>query len=295
METKTELANQKRPDPTSSRSLLTSFLAGALSGSCSTVLLQPFDLVKTRVQQRPHSTVWEQARQVARTEGLLAFWTGVTPSLWRTVPGIGLHFASYHLLSSLVSDGSPLSSLQSLTVGGLARVFAGVVLMPVTVVKTRWEAGEGKFSYKGGGVLGALKTILSQEGVRGLASGLLPTILRDAPYSAIYLMFYNKLKQLTAAQTEHSATPLTHFSCGLLAGALATVLVQPADVVKTELQLSQERVSHWTVLTRIHSARGVRGFFVGLAPRVVRKSLMSALAWTVYERATSNLFTKSKL
>ena len=278
----------------SSSSVLTSFLAGALSGSCTTVLLQPFDLIKTRVQQEPHSSVWSQARRVLHTDGPLGFWTGVTPSLWRTVPGIGLHFASYHLLSSQLShDGQPssLSSLQSLTVGGLSRVFAGTVLMPMTVVKTRWEAGGGRFDYKGGGVVGAVRTIIRLEGVRGLVSGLLPTILRDAPYSAIYLMFYNNLKQVTTAQTDHKRS-LQHFMCGLVAGALATVLVQPADVVKTELQLSQERVSHWRVVSQIYSHRGVRGFFVGLGPRVVRKSLMSALAWTVYERATSKMLTK---
>ena len=28
---------------------------------------------------------------------------------------------------------------------------------------------------------------------------------------------------------------------------------------------------------------GVRGFFLGLAPRIVRRTLMAALAWTVYE------------
>ena len=277
-----------------SSSVLTSFLAGALSGSCTTVLLQPFDLIKTRVQQSPHSSVWSQARLVLHTDGPLGFWTGVTPSLWRTVPGIGLHFASYHLLSSQLShDGQPssLSSLQSLTVGGLSRVFAGTVLMPMTVVKTRWEAGGGRFDYKGGGVVEAVRTIIRLEGVRGLVSGLLPTILRDAPYSAIYLMFYNNLKQITTAEADHKKS-LKHFMCGLVAGALATVLVQPADVVKTELQLSQERVSHWRVVSQIYSHRGVTGFFVGLGPRVVRKSLMSALAWTVYERATSKMLTK---
>ena len=140
-------------------------------------------------------------------------------------------------------------------------------------------------------MLGAVKTILRLEGGRGLVAGLVPTILRDAPYSALYLMFYNKLKAVTAG--EEPSGSLTHFSCGLLAGALATLLVQPADVVKTELQLRQERVGHWRVIRQIYSDRAVGGFFVGLGPRVVRKSLMSALAWSVYERATYQMLTKS--
>ena len=295
MEAKSEVST-KSTKSTKSTSLITSFLAGSLSGACSTVLLQPFDLIKTRIQQSPHSSVWAQTRLVAQTEGPLGLWRGVTPSLWRTVPGIGLHFASYHLLTSLVSDaGQPLSPLQSLAVGGLARVIAGTVLMPLTVIKTRWEAGGPQFGYQGAGMLGAVKTILRLEGGRGLVAGLVPTILRDAPYSALYLMFYNKLKAVTTSTsgTSGASGSLTHFSCGLLAGALATLLVQPADVVKTELQLRQERVGHWRVIRQIYSDRAVGGFFVGLGPRVVRKSLMSALAWSVYERATYQMLTKS--
>ena len=291
MEAKSEVST-KSTKSTKSTSLITSFLAGSLSGACSTVLLQPFDLIKTRIQQSPHSSVWAQTRLVAQTEGPLGLWRGVTPSLWRTVPGVGLYFTSVHLLTGLLSDvGQQLSPLQSLGVGFLARVIAGTVLTPLTLIKTRWEAGGAQFAYKGAGLVGAIKTILRLEGGRGLVAGLVPTILRDAPYSALYLMFYNKLKAVTAG--EEPSGSLTHFSCGLLAGALATLLVQPADVVKTELQLRQERVGHWRVIRQIYSDRAVGGFFVGLGPRVVRKSLMSALAWSVYERATYQMLTKS--
>ena len=294
MEAKSEVSSPK--NSTKTTSLVTSFLAGALSGACNTVLLQPFDLIKTRIQQSPHSTIWAQTRLVARSEGPRGFWSGVTPSLWRTVPGVGLYFTSVHLLTGLLSDADQqLSPLQSLSVGFLARVIAGTALMPLSLIKTRWEAGGAQFAYKGAGIVGAVKTILRLEGRRGLMLGLLPTILRDAPYSAVYLMFYNKLKAVTASTsgTSGASGSLTHFSCGLLAGALATLLVQPADVVKTELQLRQERVGHWRVIRQIYSDRAVGGFFVGLGPRVVRKSLMSALAWSVYERATYQMLTKS--
>ena len=281
--------------PKLSKSIVQSFVAGAISGTASSVLLQPFDLIKTRVQQCPSSSFLQAARNIARTEGVLGFWTGVTPSLWRMVPGIGLHFACYHTLTaSLASDNRPLTSAQALVVGGVSRVFAGTLLIPVTVVKTRWEAGGDQFQYRGRGMLAALRTIFRVEGVAGLVSGLGPTIVRDAPYSGIYLLLYNKLK-LVAAVAEMADTntrSAAQFVCGLVAGAAATVVVQPADVVKTELQLRREKVRDREVVRQVYAARGLRGFFVGLLPRLIRKSLMSALSWTVYERLTAAMLTK---
>lgn len=53
----------------------------------------------------------------------------------------------------------------------------------------------GRFDY--GSVYGALKNIYQTEGARGMFSGLTATLLRDAPFSGIYLMFYTQTKKLT--------------------------------------------------------------------------------------------------
>ena len=290
--------NQNKPGGDDvSNPILRSFIAGALSGTCSTILLQPLDLIKTRLQQSPLSSIWSVVNHVAKQEGISGFWTGVTPSLWRTVPGIGLYFSCYHTLSDMVTTKDMkrdrMTSMQSMMVGTLARICAGVMLIPITVVKTRWEATGSKFQYKGKGMMVAIKTIMAKEGARGLVAGLVPTIVRDAPYSGIYLMFYNNLKYLLVTKTEEGKEKqVLHFLCGLLAGAIATMIVQPADVVKTHLQLVQGKMSAKQVMRGIYKTRGLGGFMVGAGPRVLRKSLMSALAWSVYEQATAKIVTK---
>ena len=285
----------KENPPKLSTSVFNSFVAGAFSGTCSTILLQPLDLIKTRVQQSPKSTLWSISRDIIKTDGLRGFWTGVTPSLWRTVPGIGLHFSCYHVLTSHVTrDTCHLTSAQSLVIGMVSRVFAGTVLIPFTVVKTRWEAGGDMFRYQGQGMVSAIRSIVQLEGARGLGSGLIPTIVRDAPYSGIYLLFYNKLKQMSSVSELPAGTDksLLLFLCGVVAGAGASVVVQPADVVKTEMQLRPQRLSHLEIVKIVYNDRGIPGFFTGLLPRIIRKSLMSALAWTVYERVTDKIIVK---
>ena len=86
-------SKNRQSEPKMANSVLATFAAGALSGTCSTVILQPFDLIKTRIQQSPNTSLYQAAKVIVKTEGISGFWTGVTPSLWRTVPGIGLYFS----------------------------------------------------------------------------------------------------------------------------------------------------------------------------------------------------------
>ena len=61
-------------------------------------------------------------------------------------------------------------------------------------------AQSGKYKYKT--VSDGLRTIWRAEGARGLFSGCAATILRDAPYSGIYLMFYSQGKDTMKSKNE---------------------------------------------------------------------------------------------
>lgn len=165
-----------------------SFLAGSLSGTCSTILFQPLDLVKTRLQQNmPTLTtsanpsgsgrMLHVVQHILRNEHVLGLWRGITPSITRTVPGVGLYFGSLHWLKTHVTEKP--TPLQAICMGMVARSFSGLIMIPITVVKTRFESG----SYNYARMSTALMQIYSQEGVRGLCCGLVPTLVRDAPFS----------------------------------------------------------------------------------------------------------------
>ena len=84
-----------------------------------------------------------------------------------------------------------------------------------------------------------------------------------------------------------------NFVSGTLAAVAATVLTQPADVVRTRMQLNLGSVggggagaapqTTLGVFRQVLSEHGVRGLLAGAAPRVAKRTLQTALLWTLYE------------
>ncbi|KAL7883542.1 hypothetical protein SRHO_G00012000 [Serrasalmus rhombeus] len=275
------------------------FMCGSLSGTCSTLLFQPLDLVKTRLQTLQNSVHPGSGRvgmvtvflSVVRTEKLLGLWKGVSPSFVRCIPGVGIYFSTYFSLKQhFFSDRAP-GPVEAMLLGAGARSVAGVCMLPVTVIKTRFESGR----YNYGSVAGALRSVCQTEGPRALFSGLTATLMRDAPFSGIYVMFYSQAKSTLPSEISQSAyAPLANFSCGVVAGVLASLITQPADVVKTHVQVSPHLFKRTTdVVHYIYMEHGLVGFFRGAVPRSLRRTMMAAMAWTVYEQLMARMGLKS--
>ncbi|KAK4538650.1 hypothetical protein CDCA_CDCA19G4675 [Cyanidium caldarium] len=297
---------------------LSNFLAGAASGLTTTLALQPLDVVKTRLQQtmafshtaglleeglvfdperarqrkpliRPGKT-WRAARAVVEEAGLRGLWRGTTPTILRNSLGVGTYFVTLNqLTTSLRGDQAYLAPQHALLAGATARSVSATMLCPLTVVKARFEAA-GRKEYRHVG--DALWKIARTEGVRGLFSGLLPTVFRDAPYSALYVFIYLRVRDRLVELAPHANNMATSFTAGFIGGGLSTLLTQPQDVVKTRMQLARhwhgQRDRYATVRSTARSIwreEGWFGFFRGSAPRVLKRCLGSAITWMIYEEA----------
>ena len=125
--------------------------------------------------------IWSTIQSM-RTSGYSEYWRGTWPTILRNVPGNALYFL---ILDStrlrlrqfrwnLSSNQGLSDGMVNLIGGSASRAFAGALLMPFTVMKTRFESS--KYNYTG--VWNASRHILSQEGIRGLFTGLVATTLR---------------------------------------------------------------------------------------------------------------------
>ena len=295
------------------------FFAGLATGCLSASLLQPADLLKTRVQQSRSTSLTTTFREIlAGPSSLRQLWRGTLPSVIRTGLGSALYFSSLNALrqhvaksnilastglvdsakgNALYSSSSlpRLSNMANMTTGAIARASAGFVMMPITVIKVRYESN--LYSYRS--IWGAGTAILRSEGIKGFFSGFGATAIRDAPYAGLYVLFYeqskHRLGQLQDSNSSvgsgegyHNMTSRTslsiNFFSGVLAAGFATAITNPFDAVKTRLQLMPGVYGNMiTASRRMISEDGVRSLFDGLGLRMGRKAISSALAWTLYE------------
>ena len=83
------------------------FMGGMTAGIFSAVGNQPFDVLKTRMQglnleeQHPHST-WDCIRKTFRRDGILGFYVGIVPRLFRVIPGQGIIFMSFECIVAIL-------------------------------------------------------------------------------------------------------------------------------------------------------------------------------------------------
>ncbi|KAL5253886.1 hypothetical protein ACHWQZ_G013598 [Mnemiopsis leidyi] len=266
-----------------------SFVGGACSGLVCTVLFQPLDFIKTQLQANRSSSkvqhLFSSRAQLYRGLVERAWWIGLRPSLAKTIPGVACYFVTLSQIKKMC--GTNLGPVSVVVMGALSRTITVVVVQPLTLIKTRYESG--RFGYKS--IHGAVQAIVAEEKLHGLYRGLGATIVRDAPFSGIYLAFYSHLKLHTFAGSDSVAS--TTLS-GLVAGSLASLITHPADVIKTRIQIDNttQRGSLRHIVPKIYQEGGVSGFYSGFAPRLVRRTLVSATAWLVYEevKKKSHLF-----
>lgn len=185
--------------------------------------------------------------------------------------------------------------MANLTTGAIARASAGFLMMPITVIKVRYEST--LYSYRS--IWDAGTAILKNEGARGFFSGFGATAIRDAPYAGLYVLFYEQSKRrlshlrevtlLTISlesqkRMQSSASVPINFLSGILAAGFATAMTNPFDAIKTRLQLMPGKYGNMFVAgQRMVREDGMRSLFDGLGLRMGRKAISSALAWTLYE------------
>ncbi|PFH50561.1 hypothetical protein AMATHDRAFT_60828 [Amanita thiersii Skay4041] len=238
-------------------------------------------------------------------DGLKGLWRGTAASLIRNVPGVAMYMTGVTQLRALMAKSPYFAAVQNsrqadtaaknssllpkltsqgnLIAGATTRVAIGFMLNPFSVLKARYESS--MYVYES--FPSALVSI-ARQGPSELLRGFVASSLRDAPYAGLFIVFYEAIKReasfITSPASTHSSALLHGFSAAS-AGAIATAVTHPFDVIKTKMQVRRESRYHGfiTTITAVWHQRGIAGYFDGISLRMSRKVLSSAIGWAVYE------------
>ncbi|KAL4887899.1 mitochondrial carrier domain-containing protein [Aspergillus ambiguus] len=188
-------------------------LSGAASGSITSLVLTPVELIKCKMQvpldaaplTKPPGPLALIAA-VFRQDGLLGFWRGQMGTLIRETgggaawfggyEGVSAIFRSYHA-SPTADASSSLPLHQQMLAGAAAGISYNFLFYPADTIKSRMQtedltrvlANGDRQSFWGTG-----KALWNQQGLRALYRGCGITCARSAPSSAFIFTVYEGLR-----------------------------------------------------------------------------------------------------
>jgi len=261
-------------------------------------------------------------RKIAQEEGPRGFWRGNGATMVHRFPYTAVTFyTNAHLRAQLQRSSALPEQARLLLAGAGSASLAVVTCYPLDVVKTRLVAQTGRQYYSG--IVDAVRKIVRDESVLGLYRGLGTTLVCVVPSLALNFTLYEDFFALYAGL---GAPPCLHqLLAGGSSGAAASALTFPVDLLRRQMQLvglggrppvyastfqavqhiyktgysavdhqQQQRLIQWYLdLTgrigkrHIGAALGVREFFRGLVPELLKVTPHSAIMFCAHRQLVS--------
>jgi solute carrier family 25 (mitochondrial uncoupling protein), member 8/9 len=180
----------------------------------------------------------------------------------------------------------------TLVCAGLGGSTAEILTIPFDTMKVRLQLSQkGGTGQRYSGLLDCGRSMIKQEGPLSLYKGLTPGIHRQLVFCSLRIALFEEFTEIVRGDGVNTPKKdlsfLQKLIIGLSSGALAISVANPTDVVKIRLQgdrnSSQPRYKNTTTAyTKILSEEGLKGFWTGWGPNVVRNAVINAAEMISY-------------
>ncbi|KAL9991996.1 putative mitochondrial carrier protein [Helianthus debilis subsp. tardiflorus] len=294
-------------------------VAGSVAGLATVTFSHPLDVVRTRFQvndgRNPNLPTYKNTPHalftIARSEGLRGLYAGFYPAVLGSTISWGLYFFFYNsakqrYMKSQDEANARIHLASAAEAGGLVCLLTN----PVWVVKTRLQLQTPQHhGHPYSGFSDALRTILKDEGWRALYKGLLPGLFLVrfgiVAHGAIQFTAYEEFRKIIV-DYRHKQNPSIDSSSDLLttvdyatlgaSSKLAAILVTyPFQVIRARLQQrpSTDGVPRytniWHATERTARLEGVKGFYRGITPNLLKNLPAASITFIVYENVLNLL------
>jgi len=280
---------------------LKDLFAGAAGGIAQVLLGQPFDIVKVRLQTTTqYSNALEAAKTIYAKEGPLAFYKGTLTPLIGIGACVSVQFGAFHearrRLETYNTSKSPLnpglSYPQYYAAGAFAGIANSVISGPIEHVRIRLQTQPHGTNRLYTGPLDCVRKLSAHEGVlKGLYRGEAVTIIREAQAYGVWFMAFEYMMNSDAARNKIDRKQIPSYKIafyGGLAGEALWLASYPFDVVKSKMQSDgfgkeMKYKGMRDCFRQTMQKEGLRGFWKGIGPTLLRAMPVSAGTFAVVE------------
>ncbi|GAV65854.1 Mito_carr domain-containing protein [Cephalotus follicularis] len=292
--------------PQNTRDFICHALSGAAAGAIAATFVCPLDVIKTRLQVhglpepahsgRRGSIIVTSLQNIIKNEGIRGMYRGLSPTILALLPNWAVYFAVYEQLKGLLhshEDSSQLSIGANMIAAAGAGAATAITTNPLWVVKTRLQTQGMRpdvVPYKS--MLSALRRIAHEEGIRGLYSGILPS-LAGISHVAIQFPVYEKIKCYIAKKDNKTVDELSTGDVAIassISKVLASIITYPHEVIRSRLQeqgqARNSEVQYAGVvdcMKKVFRKEGLPGFYRGCATNLLRTTPSAVITFTSYE------------
>jgi solute carrier family 25 thiamine pyrophosphate transporter 19 len=192
-----------------------SMVSGTVAGSAATLVTYPLDLLRTRFalqgRQRVYASLPRAVVDIWAHEGPRGFFRGVGAAVTQIGPSFGVFFAAYEPAKQLLSQVPSTSGWENAVAGAVASTTAKIATYPLDFARKRMQAQgpvRGQFVHQNIPIytnsIDVLFKVARTEGVRGWYKGVVVSLVKAAPSSAVTMWVYEQTMKLLRRRRENS-------------------------------------------------------------------------------------------
>ncbi|XP_074599001.1 mitochondrial basic amino acids transporter-like isoform X2 [Brevipalpus obovatus] len=272
------------------------FVAGCWGGAFGVLVGHPLDTIKVRLQTTHNERV-KLSELYNRNQKVRGLFNGMSSPLACLAFVNAIVFGSYGSINEALKKKNGFSESESTMIkmrrefvaGSVSGIAQCLVSCPMELVKCRMQV----YSSTTGNsitVLETIRRIQKQERglLRGVYRGLGATLLRDAPAFGIYFSSFQFLIDTFNVTSGNPQSQGSLLMAGGLAGTLSWLLIYPADVIKTRIQIDGSKYDYSLrkcCQAMLRESNGhYRIFFKGFTPTLLRAFPVNAITFFVVRK-----------
>ncbi|KAI0439504.1 mitochondrial carrier domain-containing protein [Xylaria telfairii] len=274
--------------------------AGAVGGIAQVLIGQPFDIVKVRLQTTTqYRSALDAATTIYAKEGPLAFYKGTLTPLLGIGACVSIQFGAFgyakryfETANAARALGKDLGYGQYYAAGAFAGVANSVISGPIEHVRIRLQTQPHGAARLYSGPLDCVRKLSASGGVAGgLYRGEAVTILREAQAYGLWFLAFEWMMNADAARNGIARNEVPAYKVALYGGLAGEALwlgSYPFDVVKSKMQTdgfgaNMRYKSMRDCFAQTWRGEGMRGFWKGIGPTLLRAMPVSAGTFAVVE------------